>query len=609
MSDAERQFEKLSAFLDGELTSADTWDLEKAIETDPELAGELRALRATRNVLRNLPAERAPEDFANRVLERAERHRLMHYPSAEKALRASRWITAAAAAVVLIAAGLGGYMMMQAWPAPETGTNVAITPASPDGGAVDMERSKVALPGKGGPADKSGDLYVAKAGEAERLSGRIVGKGGPSPVEGLAAKPGGPSTAKPYVGKGGGRSAGPALLTENLVFNTSNLALAQRDVEAVLVSNGLQPAMLLEIANGPSDAVAVGGLGKGVYSQHGGYGAPLRSASSRANVYQRNESERQIQFDIYVSPDQMAKVKGEVLAQLTGPRPEVRSKSGEPDYLAKLDAGATVGGQIGVANVDPGQRMTMLEKATLRETDEAPAPAKPSEVAAGTPAAKVPEAPARPAAKPAPAPKAKTAKPSTGERREANDLAQTVDGIGEQIAGKTPAPAVAAPVRTSKKLTAPAPGAGSEQAKEEEGQPAPAADAARDAKQVASAPAKSLPAKAKPVGDPTTQATDAAGAKKRQDDDRDRTARQKASPAASQPASAANQAVAQTDVGQIAQQKARQVRIGANLQRLVITLNLAPVARASALEADVRGKVNADKAALKEKQQAEPAEK
>ena len=603
MSDAERQSEKLSAFLDGELTSADTWDLDKAIETDPQLAGELRALRAMRNVLRNLPPERAPEDFANRILERVERHRLMHYPSAEKALRASRWITAAAAAIVLIGAGFGGYMMMQSWPSPQRGTNIAFTPAQPEGGAVDRERVEGALRGKGGAVDKNGSLYVAKSGEAERDGGRIVGKGGTSgPGEGLALKPGGPLTAKPIVGKGGGGPAGPALLTEKLVFNTSNLSLARRDVEAVLVSNGLQPAML-DIANSMGDAVAIGGLGKGVYSQHGGYGAPLRSASSRANVYERDESERQIQFDVYVAPEQMAKVKGEVLAQLTGPRPDVRRESGEPDYLAKLDAGATVGGQIGVANVALGQRMKMLEKATLKETDEAPAPAKPSEAAAGTPAAK-----------PAPAPKAKTARSSPDEGSGGSGPVQTANGIGEQIAGKMPAPTTEAPGLPGKKLTTP--GADSEDAKEEEALSTPGERRTRDAKQVPPAPAKSLPAKAKPAGEPTTQAKDAAGAKNRKDVDRNDLARQKDQPvdqqkppAASQPASAANQAAAQSEGKQIAQQGVRQDRIGANLQRLVITLNLAPAARATVIEADVRAKDDAAKAALKEKQQAEPAEK
>jgi negative regulator of sigma E activity len=584
MSDDERKFEKLSALIDGELTSADTWDLEKAIETDPELAGELRALRATRDVLRKLPAERAPEDFANRILERAERHRLMHYPSAEKALRASRWITAAAAAIVLIGAGFGGYMMIQSWPPPQGDTNIAFTPAAPEGGAVDMERSEVALPGKGGVVGKNGDPYAAKVGEADRDGGGIVSKGGtPGPGGGLAAKPAGPVASKKYGGKGGGGSGGPALLTENLVFDTSNLALARRDVEAVLAFNGLQPAVL-EIADNMGDAVAIGGFGKGVVTQRGAPGAPLRSASSRAAVYQRDESERQIQFDVYVSPDQMEKVKGEVLAQLTGLRPEVRGKLGVPDYLAKLDANATLGGQIGVSNASFEQRATMLDKAMLKEADDAPAPAKPSKVAAGTPA---PEAPR------AIAPKAKTAKPST------DDATQTVNGMGEQIARKTPALTKAAP------------------AKEEETPSDPNESTAWDAKQTGAETEVDPVAKAKPAEkEATTQAKAAVGAKKRPADDGGGLARQKDQPtdqqklaAASQPESAANQAGAQSEMKQIAQQALQQSRIGANLQRLVITLNLAPAVRTEAVEAEVRAKEAAAKAALKEQQQAPPAEK
>ncbi len=608
MSDAERKSEKLSALIDGELTSADTWDLEKAIETDPELAGELRALRATRDVLRKLPPERAPDDFANRVLERAERHHLMHYPSAEKALRASRWITAAAAAVVLIAAGFGGYMMMQSWPPPRAGTDIAFTPAAPEGGPTDRERSEDVLPGKGGIGDGSGGTLVAKTGEADRAGGRIIGKNGKVVSDKyLAEKAGTALAAKPIVGKGGGGSGAAALLTENLVFNTDNLSLAQRDVETVLGNNGLQPAMM-ELASGLDDAIAKGGLGKGVYTQTGKYGAPLRSASSRANVYQRNENERQIQFDIYVSPDQMEKVKGEVLAQLTGPRPAATGKVGAPDYLAKLESSAVNGGQVGVSNASVEQRMTMLDKATLKETGTAPDPVMPSK----TDDAPAPKAPAPPA-KPAPSAKAKTAKTSTPDGPGGNNVGQTMDNIREQVGGE-PAP-TQVPGRPSKKLT-PAPDASSGTAKQEETPSAPAGRKPSEAEKAAAQAGNDVAAKAKPTTGPPAGTRDAADAKRRVDGDggglarqKDQPATQKKSSAESQPVDAASQGGAQSQAEQVAQRVVQQSRIGANLRRLVITLNLAPAVRASTVKADVRAKDAAAPEALKEKQQAPPVEK
>lgn len=58
-----RDLELLSAYLDGELKSSDSMQLESRLKTDPELASVLNDLRATRTLLRKLPSRRAPRNF------------------------------------------------------------------------------------------------------------------------------------------------------------------------------------------------------------------------------------------------------------------------------------------------------------------------------------------------------------------------------------------------------------------------------------------------------------------------------------------------------------------------------------------------------------------
>ena len=58
-----RDIEQLSAYLDGQLSPSDSARLESRIAADPELASALRDLRSARNILRKLPARKAPRNF------------------------------------------------------------------------------------------------------------------------------------------------------------------------------------------------------------------------------------------------------------------------------------------------------------------------------------------------------------------------------------------------------------------------------------------------------------------------------------------------------------------------------------------------------------------
>ncbi len=59
----ERDLEFLSAYLDGQLTPAESASLESRIHSNPELDSVLADLRATRGILRKLPKRRSPRNF------------------------------------------------------------------------------------------------------------------------------------------------------------------------------------------------------------------------------------------------------------------------------------------------------------------------------------------------------------------------------------------------------------------------------------------------------------------------------------------------------------------------------------------------------------------
>jgi hypothetical protein len=58
-----RDVEKLSAYLDGELSRGDITRLESRLDSEPKLRALLDNLRHTRSLLRHLPARRAPRNF------------------------------------------------------------------------------------------------------------------------------------------------------------------------------------------------------------------------------------------------------------------------------------------------------------------------------------------------------------------------------------------------------------------------------------------------------------------------------------------------------------------------------------------------------------------
>jgi anti-sigma factor RsiW len=112
MNENTNMSEQLSAYLDGELSEAETREVERAVAKAPSLAAELESLRATRSLLRQIAPVRPASNFAGQVVETARRRGLLRSRSDGRGRRIGlgrglRWWVWASAAVVLIAVGVG----------------------------------------------------------------------------------------------------------------------------------------------------------------------------------------------------------------------------------------------------------------------------------------------------------------------------------------------------------------------------------------------------------------------------------------------------------------------------------------------------------------------
>jgi hypothetical protein len=108
MSESVNILEQLSAYLDGELDASDARAVEAAVAADVEVARELDRLRAARELVRHLPREQAPGDFALRVMAQAERGALLVHAAPVGPRPGRRWLrNVAMAASVLVALSAG----------------------------------------------------------------------------------------------------------------------------------------------------------------------------------------------------------------------------------------------------------------------------------------------------------------------------------------------------------------------------------------------------------------------------------------------------------------------------------------------------------------------
>ena len=306
MSEREEYSGDLSAYLDGELSESRRQRLDEVLQYDKELARELDRLRATRDLIRTLPTAQPPRDFATRVVARGERMRLL---GTLRRPRSYQWINLAAAAVVLVAAGLSLVIMLK------------MPPKQPPVDTFEKE-GMVAFDATNGTRSgdeveengKRFDEVVAKTGTPERPAKETplakIGKGGPGRGELAEEMTANGRASKAGAGRGthmkpkgslertldAARRAARKVSKDGVdegdfVIYTDNLAFAQRDVENVLAYNGIQPVRSTTTA----DAVP---------------GKPIHSRMNFFNTTQTTVS--QVQYEVFVPPQQAVKLKNEL---------------------------------------------------------------------------------------------------------------------------------------------------------------------------------------------------------------------------------------------------------------------------------------------------------
>ncbi len=283
-------FGQLSAYLDGELGEAEARRVEQAVAGNATLREELETLRAVRDLLRKLPPQRAPGDLASRVLAGAERGQLVGAEEAHLGEGAGRWVRyLSAAAVLLIAACVGTVVAITLW-AP---------PPPRDGVAFRNPRGIVDVTADANEAANLEGALAAKKGGREEFGGHGT-RPAPAPVgkgRAGAVDDHGRSLA---IGNGLVQGKGVADLhrslaraeADNEIIFTNHVALTRREVEKVLLANGIAPAAVRESGAAPKKA---------------------RPHAARMNYYRANElSPRQVQFEAWVTREQMPKLQKEI---------------------------------------------------------------------------------------------------------------------------------------------------------------------------------------------------------------------------------------------------------------------------------------------------------
>jgi len=111
----QRDLELLSSYLDGQLSPSETSRLESRLQTDPQLASVLTDLRATRSLLRKLPARKAPRNFT------LTRKMVGQNPPLPRAYPVFRFATALATLLFVFSFGLNTVGRQMASQAPAFG--------------------------------------------------------------------------------------------------------------------------------------------------------------------------------------------------------------------------------------------------------------------------------------------------------------------------------------------------------------------------------------------------------------------------------------------------------------------------------------------------------
>ncbi len=181
-----RDLERLSAYLDGEISDKEAARLEARLEREPELGRALQELRATKSLLRSLPEVRPARDFRLTPEMVGERRRAPAYP----ALRLAAVLATFAFVLVVGLDALGQLnaamapeaMRVMATAAPEAAFNEAAPAQAPAAEAprVEAEAVPTAEP-LGGAAERAEAPLAPEARALEQAADQVLPAGTPCP--------------------------------------------------------------------------------------------------------------------------------------------------------------------------------------------------------------------------------------------------------------------------------------------------------------------------------------------------------------------------------------------------------------------------------------------
>lgn len=310
MTDERNITEQLSAYLDGELSDAEAGRIELAVAGDEKLAADLESLRATRELLRGLPREKAPADMADRVLTHAERGQLMRKSPTRRQPGPMRWARFAAAAAVLIVAGGLVALMVHAMYLPGAWDGAGQTAHDgTNGGSAAEIAAKSGDGDEEGKAGEIGGKKVASGGRTRRRPPRAGwGKSGESLGVGR-----GPLAKARTPDRHDGSDVRVERFLEQIEApsNAVNLevvdmVLGQQDVEAFLIENGIRPLRTTDPTPEPEHTM------------------------SRRNFYFNQRLNGSEQYVAFVPAGEVEQYRLELTRRVVASQVARRSREGEP---------------------------------------------------------------------------------------------------------------------------------------------------------------------------------------------------------------------------------------------------------------------------------------
>ncbi|MCK5114684.1 MAG: zf-HC2 domain-containing protein [Phycisphaerae bacterium] len=331
---------ELSAYLDGELSTADAAKVENALSESPELVKQLEQLKATRGMLRGLSKVAAPEGFAARVITAAENNK---HTSPHKRFSGWYWGSAVAAAVIIAAVAVGYPLLVQRQSEGDE-TSVAKQDQAKKLGEIarDMKSDSKLSSHRREKKDSS----LKRISELRSVGVPMVGDLPMSSTENLGmAKKGMPGSGRErlrdnYVyhddRRGGKQLLIAGKLDEKSVLElaaanrysnnkdiwTDNIEAEQANVEKVLANNGLQVVPKTQAVLEPNQVMNL--------SSNLGYNAKLNRAVEA--------KPREIEYLVYGTPEQVAKVTKELRGKVQT-RQRV-SQLSEKEYRGAIVANA-----------------------------------------------------------------------------------------------------------------------------------------------------------------------------------------------------------------------------------------------------------------------------